>query len=721
MTSPTSLPIHSTVRPQGGYFAKTCERAIWNANNPTIPDELQVELSEAVRLRMDKGNAFEAEIEAELMDRVPGTSAPESSTEPDHAAFAALDAVGATRWGQRDGHSVVVAAFLVGDRTEESKRAREFASLEAMRLGIELVWNARFPADLVTRRVGEPDFLVRGPKLATGRYAYVPGDVKDHRALEGSAKPKNVAVCDLDALGLDAASTRQLGPGNYRKVDALQLAHYTFQLRALGHAMVEGEERGLLIGRERSALVYDLAAPLWRTKQDEATTVTLSTLAYYERAWDARMAIAEIAVTDRLDAPVAAAAAPTKRTECGECSWSRVCDLARRLGDDVSRVIGVSEEQAKLHRSRGTNTAAALARLDAPTAAVVDAGYDASGLIAIAARYAPDAPVDQVLADAAVLNRSRKEARELLPATLERFGVTRAADLAGLCPVTASYAGSAASRLLEQVDRARVLTTGRPHRSRGSQHVPVPRATIELHVDIEDAEGFIYLIGVKAFGRATPGSGRERRRSEYHPFLTWETTPEAEAQVLADWWDYVTGMQAYARSNKYALRAYCYTGHERSSLLRKAAEHAVHPGVPTVAELTTFFDSEHWVDVHAVLKADVVTPTEDVTLKTIATKLCGFVWRDEDPSGGNSMAWYRTAIDADADEDERAAARERILAYNEDDCHATYAICEWLSANGQARRPGATLPGVEQLDALFAPLRHPVPADEAAEGDQQVA
>jgi len=58
------------------------------------------------------------------------------------------------------------------------------------------------------------------------------------------------------------------------------------------------------------------------------------------------------------------------------------------------------------------------------------------------------------------------------------------------------------------------------------------------------------------------------------------------------------------------------------------------------SDVEAWFDSEEVCDLHAVLTSQLVWPTEDVTLKTLA-KYVRFMWRDEDPSGGNSIAWYR--------------------------------------------------------------------------------
>ena len=65
-------------------------------------------------------------------------------------------------------------------------------------------------------------------------------------------------------------------------------------------------------------------------------------------------------------------------------------------------------------------------------------------------------------------------------------------------------------------------------------------------------------------------------------------------------------------------------------------------------------------------------------LKLIAQH-AGFRWRDDDPGGLNSQLWFADAVHAD-DAEVRAAARQRVLEYNEDDVIATSQLRAWLRA-----------------------------------------
>jgi predicted RecB family nuclease len=90
-----------------------------------------------------------------------------------------------------------------------------------------------------------------------------------------------------------------------------------------------------------------------------------------------------------------------------------------------------------------------------------------------------------------------------------------------------------------------------------------------------------------------------------------------------------------------------------------------------------FIGSEHWVDLHAVIKNQLITGS-GLGLKEVAP-LAGFEWRDDDPGGDQSMVWYDRAVNH-PDQRVRDENRARLLAYNEDDVEATAVIREWLSA-----------------------------------------
>ena len=105
--------------------------------------------------------------------------------------------------------------------------------------------------------------------------------------------------------------------------------------------------------------------------------------------------------------------------------------------------------------------------------------------------------------------------------------------------------------------------------------------------------------------------------------------------------------------------------------------------LPSTRVLDRFFASDEWVDLHQIV-ADQILTEGPLGLKVLATR-AGFAWRDEDPSGEASMAWFEEAASGDE------AARRRLLEYNEDDVLATRALRDWLDG------PARSLPHLDDV------------------------
>ncbi|HHS14208.1 MAG TPA: hypothetical protein ENN03_10645 [bacterium] len=63
-------------------------------------------------------------------------------------------------------------------------------------------------------------------------------------------------------------------------------------------------------------------------------------------------------------------------------------------------------------------------------------------------------------------------------------------------------------------------------------------------------------------------------------------------------------------------------------------------------------------------------PVNDRSIKSLAPVL-GFKWRDENPSGAESIEWYDEWVRTGNPD-----AKKRILLYNEDDCVATRVVLD---------------------------------------------
>lgn len=560
------------------------------------------------------------------------------------------------------------------DRSVTSKQLREELTVAAMAAGAPVVWNARLPVDLDAGRSGEPDVLVAVADV-DGVTRYAPVDVKHHKSLTGTAKSRRWKVSTLHSPQLDTAVDTDLGAGSAHDSDDAQLAHYHRMLQAVGFAQTD-EVWGAVIGKEQQVV--------WRRLDVARGRDGLSALDIYDATFAVAHDVARHAAAAKADPTLGPLVPAERQTACAECPWRVLCadDLAE--ADDITLLPGITPGRARVHRQRGINTRAQLARLDHHTAALVDRGVDVVALRAAAAAVDPSTPVTAFYTGDGLGH-------------LAGVGISTAGGAHALCGRTAAYSGSGVWNLAASIEQARVAKSGKPHRARGVTAVPVTRTTFELDVDIEDADGRCYLIGVADTWRRTR-EGSVKTRTDYHSFVDWTHSDTGEARVFAEFWAYLMAQKDKAEANRWGFRVYHYTQHETRYFRHLAKKYVGFAGVPTLDELEAFFVSGSWVDLHPQVVGPVIWPTEDHGLKSLA-KLVGFDWRDETPGGANSIAWYADAIGGDTEQAQ--AARQRLLDYNEDDVLATLALRDWLARHGAPRRLGQGLPSVEVLDRRF--------------------
>ena len=113
-----------------------------------------------------------------------------------------------------------------------------------------------------------------------------------------------------------------------------------------------------------------------------------------------------------------------------------------------------------------------------------------------------------------------------------------------------------------------------------------------------------------------------------------------------------------------------YSKYERTEYRRLAAK---YPEVATPQQIDALFSPPRALDLYLdVVKPGSEWPTHDFSIKSLA-KYCGFSWRDVDPSGASSIEWFdRWARTGDP------RFRQRLLAYNEDDCRAMRVVMDRL-------------------------------------------
>jgi predicted RecB family nuclease len=227
--------------------------------------------------------------------------------------------------------------------------------------------------------------------------------------------------------------------------------------------------------------------------------------------------------------------------------------------------------------------------------------------------------------------------------------------------------------LPDHIDLARAALGRHPvYRRRGVARISVPRADVEVDVDMENVEGGVYLWGSLVTRRdgpsATPG---------YVPFATWEPmTPEVEAGNALRFWRWLMELKSETAAAGQTFRAYCWNAAAENRYLRRLG---LACGITGAVE--DFIASQQWVDLRTVWDAQLITGGPS-SLKVIAP-LAGAGWAVDDPGGGQSMVRYDVAVTGGRDDREAACAW--LLDYNRGDVTATYQVREWMSA---ARLPG---------------------------------
>lgn len=205
-----------------------------------------------------------------------------------------------------------------------------------------------------------------------------------------------------------------------------------------------------------------------------------------------------------------------------------------------------------------------------------------------------------------------------------------------------------AATLQRMKTRAQVRLSGLPLIRTGYRF---PQRRREVYFDIEDdpTQGLTYLFGLLI----KEGAGRPKFQ-----YFVARTPEEEEATVRAFW-----AFLACAEDDVY----YVYSPKERTTLKHLMDKYQLDP-----APFATY-EAREFDLYHDLIVEYSDWPTYSYGIKQIA-KLIGFKWRDPDPSGANSIAWYNEYLANPSNE----AALTRILQYNEDDCWAMVAVKDYF-------------------------------------------
>ena len=614
----------SEVPPQGSYMAKRCpNRLQLDVLRPCEP----LPISSFISMLGDEGRDFEADVFELLAKAIPD--------------------------------AVVIDESL-------PRNVREAATVDALDRGVPLVIGGRLPVDRMALRAGEPDLLLRSdaftPRAAAG--GYLPVDVKHHKTLERKTKEDAVGAMtsELEALFFGPSEPDAELVARWRRDDLLQLAHYQRMLEASGRAAPLRRWAGI-VGREGRVVWYDLDVPLWHPTGyiEDPPPQELSTMEMYDLEFDYRLTVIDASLAHLSDPTSPLLAEPIAVSDCDTCRWHDWCFQQMESSGDISLLPGMSVEKRFKYLARGVTTLRELASLDTRTARLISAGVDLQHLAELALDADAATPVTVLLAG------RPKQAEGLL---VEGFAT--AADVARIDPRTTAFRDAGLRDLPQQIDNARARVGPAPaYRRRGVDRVVVPRADIEVDVDMENVSEGCYLWGTLLNVRDTSGA----IASDYVPFSSWNPdTGVGEIEAFRGFWGWFSEIRNEAARTGITFRAYCYSQSAENGQLRRLAERCGLEG-----DVEEFIRSEQWVDLLPIVRDQLITGLPSMGLKTVAP-LTGFSWREEEVGGVLAMVRY---VEATLDDDAllRAAARQWILDYNEDDVRATAALRDWLDQN----------------------------------------
>ena len=211
---------------------------------------------------------------------------------------------------------------------------------------------------------------------------------------------------------------------------------------------------------------------------------------------------------------------------------------------------------------------------------------------------------------------------------------------------------------LEKFQERAILLSKRGSKPYLKAQVTLPKADLELFFDIETdpMRDICYLHG---FLERRNGDNSSER---YVAFFSDQPDEQEEKLAFSQAWEFI--------QKSIPCVIYYYSHYEKTQW-KKLQEK--YPEVMSEEDIERMFDSDYAVDLyHDVVKKKTEWPTNDYSIKTLASYL-GFRWRDESPSGAESIEWYHRWIETGD-----VNIKKRILKYNEDDCIATRVLLDGI-------------------------------------------
>lgn len=238
---------------------------------------------------------------------------------------------------------------------------------------------------------------------------------------------------------------------------------------------------------------------------------------------------------------------------------------------------------------------------------------------------------------------------DLAITNVDRFISGKKSDFKGIGPDTLRKFQERA-KLIKTKDASPYLTAP----------VNLPLSDIELFFDIEvdPMQDFCYLHGF------VERRGGDNSTEKYVAFFADAVSAKEEERAFNEAWRYIVDNQPCV--------IYYYSKYERTIWRQLQTK---YPTVCTADDIESLFQPNQSVDLYFdVVKKATEWPTRDHSIKTLAGFL-GFSWRDTHPSGAASIEWFNRWIQTGDN-----TVKQRILAYNEDDCRATRVVLDGIRA-----------------------------------------